>query len=417
VRADFLLRNISTLVTCAGPAPRSGARQAEASPVHDAAVAARDGRIVFAGRETALSKEVDLDQTATVIDVEGGSVVPGFVDAHTHVVYAGNRREELARRLVGETYEQIAAADGGILSTVAATRAADEQLLIGETRGRLDEMLRCGTTTCEAKSGYGLTTESEIRMLRVIAALSRSHAIELAPTFLGAHEVPPEYAGHSGAYVRLVVEEMIPRVAGERLAESCDVFCEANVFTPDESRRVLVAAREAGLELRVHADQLSASGGSKLAAELRVRSADHLTFVDAEGARLLATAGVVATLLPSAAFYLKLSRRAPARLLVDSGVPVALGTDVNPGGGLSPSMTFAMTLACFDLGLTFEEALVAATLNAAYALDRHDRVGSLEVGKQLDAVVVDSSPLDLLRIGADAVRAVIKKGSLVYARR
>jgi len=232
---------------------------------------------------------------------------------------------------------------------------------------------------------------------------------------MGAHEVPAEYRGRRRAYINLVMSEMIPAVAHEGLAEWCDVFCETGVFTPDESREILQAGRDAGLKLRIHADELGPSGGSVVAAELGVRSADHLVFVDPAGADGLAAAGVVATLLPIASFYLKLGRFAPGRMLIERGVPVALATDINPGGGFSPSMPFAMALGCFGMDLTFEEALVGATINAAYSLDRHERVGSLEPGKQMDAVVVRGPAIDLIRVGADTIRAVIKKGRVVHA--
>ncbi len=342
--------------------------------------------------------------------------MPGFVDAHTHAVFAGDRRDELRRRLGGASYADIAAGGGGIVSTVNATRAASDDDLASATRGRLDEMLRAGTTTCEIKSGYGLTTESELRTLRVIRALAgASRSIEIAATFMGAHEIPLEYRDRRRAYIDVIVGEMIPAVARERLAEWCDVFCEAGVFTPEESREILLAARDAGMQLRIHADELGSSGGSRVAADLGVRSADHLIFVDEAGAGALAASGVVATLLPIASLYLKLGRFAPARMLIEHGVAVALATDVNPGGGFSPSMPFAMTLACFSMGLTFEEALVAATINGAYSLDRHARVGSLEVGKQLDAVVVSGPAIDLVRVGAPVIRAVVKKGRVVHA--
>ncbi len=411
--ADCLIHNTSEVLTCTGPAPRAGARQRDPHAIARGAVAAHRGEIVFVGVETLVAEQVQLTPDATVLDAAGGSVVPGFVDPHTHVVFAGDRRAELRQRLGGASYAEIAAEGGGILSTVIATRAATERELATATRPRLDEMLRCGTTTCEAKSGYGLTTEDELKMLRVIGTLAASHPVEIAPTFMGAHDIPREYRDDHRAYVDLVIERMIPAVARERLAEWCDVFCEQDVFTPDEARAILAAARAAGLKLRIHADELAASGGSAVAAELRVRSADHLVFVDAPHAALLAAAGVVGTVLPIASFYLKLGRYAPARLLIEQGVPVALATDVNPGAGFSPSMPFAMTLACFGMGLTFEEALVAATINAAYALDRHDRVGSLEVGKQLDAVVVGGPPIDLIRVGVDVIRCVVKKGTIV----
>jgi imidazolonepropionase len=274
-------------------------------------------------------------------------------------------------------------------------------------------MLRCGTTTCEAKSGYGLTTESELKMLRVVRELGRDHDMDIVPTFMGAHEVPIEYRDRRRAYVDLVIGEMIPAVAAERLADWCDVFCETGVFTPDESREILEAGRRAGMKPRVHADELGPSGGSQVAAAVQARSADHLIFADAEAACALAAAGVVATLLPIAAFYLKLGRFAPARVLIDAGVAVALATDVNPGGGFSPSMPFAMALACFGMGLTFEEALVGATLNAAFSLDRHNDVGSLEAGKQMDAVLLHGAAIDLIRVGAETIRGVVKKGRVV----
>jgi imidazolonepropionase len=412
--ADCLIRNTSEVLTCAGPAPRTGARQADARAERNVVVAAHGGTIVFVGGEDEWRRSGSLTPGAVSIDAAGGAVVPGFVDAHTHVVFAGDRRGELRRRLAGATYAQIAAEGGGIVGTVRATREASAEAIAADTRRRLAEMLRTGTTTCEAKSGYGLTLDSELKLLRVIRQLAADQPIELSPTFMGAHEIPVEYRDRRRAYIELLVDEMIPAVAAHQLAEWCDVFCEDGVFTPDESIEVLRAGCAAGLKPRIHADELGLSGGSRVAAELRCRSADHLIFVDEAGADGLAAAGTVATLLPIAAFYLKLGRFAPARMLIDRGVPVALATDVNPGGGFSPSMPFAMALACFGMGLTFDEALVAATINAAASLDRHDRVGSLEPGKQMDAVIVGGPAVDLIRVGADVIRAVVKKGTVVY---
>lgn len=412
--ADFLIHNTSEVLTCAGPAPRLGPAQADAGSRPRAVLAAREGTIVFVGTDDEWRQAGALASHAIVVDAGGGAVVPGFVDAHTHAIFAGDRRDELRRRLAGATYTEIAAAGGGIVKTVRETRNAPEALLAELTRRRLDEMLRCGTTTSEIKSGYGLTTESELKMLRVLRALDREHPIDLCVTFMGAHEYPLEYRDRRAAYVDLLVGEMIPAVAGERLADWCDVFCERGVFTTDESRAIFTAARAAGLKLRVHADELAASGGAQLAAAIGARSADHLIFADAQAADTMAAGGVVATLLPIAAFYLKLGRFAPARLLIDRGVAVALATDVNPGGGFSPSMPFAMTLACFAMNMTFEEALVAATINAAYSLDVHGRCGSLEVGKQMDAVIVDGPAIDLLRVGAETIRAVVKRGTIAW---
>jgi imidazolonepropionase len=416
IAADFLVRNAAEVLTCAGPAPRRGAAQGDARSIPAAAIAANQGRIVFIGFESLLPHQVALAPDATIVDAGGGAVVPGFVDPHTHVVFAGDRRAELRRRLAGVSYEEIAAEGGGILGTVLATRNASDAVLAADTGRRLAEMLRCGTTTAEAKSGYGLTTESELKMLRVIRDLNATQPIELAATFMGAHEVPVEYRTRRPAYIDLIVADMIPAVASENLAEWCDVFCEKGVFSPEDTRTILNAAKDAGMKVRLHADEFAASGGSQVAADVGARSADHLMCVDEAGAHRLAAAGVVATLLPIASFYLKLGRFAPARMLIHRNVAVALASDVNPGGGFSPSMPFAMTLACFGMGLTFDEALVGATINAAYALDRHDLVGSLEPGKQMDAVIVDGPAIDLIRVGADTIRTVIKKGRVVHAR-
>ena len=412
-RADFVIENASLVATCAGAAPRRGPAQHDISPVRNASIASLDGRIVYVGPSDGLAKRVELAANATRIDASGCTVVPGFVDAHTHVVFAGDRRQELQRRLAGATYAEIAADGGGIVRTVDCTRRASEEELLAVTRARLDEMLACGTTTAEAKSGYGLTTDAELRQLRVIKRLDADHPIDLVPTFMGAHEVPVEYRSRRGEYVSLVIEEMIPRVQAEQLATWCDVFCETGVFTPDESAAILNAGKRAGLKPRIHADELGSSGGSRVAAQVGARSADHLIFVDEEGADLMAAAGVCATLLPAAAFYLKIGRFAPARMLIERGVPVALATDVNPGGGFSPSMPFAMTLGCFGMRLTLEEALVAATLNAAWSIDRADRAGSLESGKQMDAVILGGELVDLIRVGASSIRAVVKRGRVV----
>jgi imidazolonepropionase len=413
VRADFLIENASLIATCAGPAPRRGPAQHDIAPLRNGVIASQDGTIVFVGPADGLRAQVDVSRTTVRIDAAGGTVVPGFVDAHTHVVFAGDRRQELQRRLAGASYAEIAADGGGIVRTVEATRRATEDELVAATRERLDEMLACGTTTCEAKSGYGLTTESELRQLRVIRRLDAEHPIDLVATFMGAHEVPLEFRSRRADYVALIVNEMIPRVQAEGLAEWCDVFCETGVFTPDESLTILRAGLEAGLKPRIHADELGPSGGSRVAAQVGARSADHLLFVDEEAAGAMAAAAVCAVLLPAAAFYLKMDRFAPARMLIEQGVPVALATDVNPGGGFSPSMPFAMTMACFGMRLTLEEALVAATINAAWSLDRATTAGSLEPGKLMDAVIVRGELVDLIRVGAPSIRAVVKRGKVV----
>ncbi len=416
IEADCLISNADLVATCAGPAPRVGPAQSDIGAITRASVAGLDGRVVFVGSAAECRQQVSLTANATVIDASGATVVPGFIDPHTHLVFGGDRRDELGRRLAGATYAQIAAAGGGIVATVAATRAASEDELVDAALPRLAHMLASGTTTAEAKSGYGLDLATERRLLRAIRRLDTDQPIELTATFMGAHEVAPEYRGRHSQYVRLVVDEMLPAVAGEGLAEWCDVFCEHGVFTPGESHEILDAGLRLGLKARIHADELALSGGAAVAAEVGARSADHLIFVDAPHARRLADRHVIATLLPAAAFFLKLGRYAPARMLIDHGVAVALATDLNPGGGFTTSMPFVMSLACFGMNLTLEEALVGATINAAASIDRADRVGSLEVGKQLDAVVIDGALSDLLRVGSPVISHVVKSGKPAHVR-
>ena len=416
MQADFLIDNADLVATCAGPGPRRGSAQREIGAIPNASIAGFEGQIVFVGSAHDAQQAVTLAPHAQVIDAQGCTVVPGFVDPHTHLVFAGDRRDELRRRLAGATYADIAASGGGIVKTVDATRLASEHDLIDGARKRLAEMLCFGTTTAEAKSGYGLGLPSEQKILRAIRTVAAGQPIELTATFMGAHEVPVEFRHDRGAYVRELIDVMIPAIAEEGIAEWCDVFCEHGVFTPDESRDILLAGQARGMTSRIHADELALSGGSRVAAEVGARSADHLIFVDQPHARMLAERGVVATLLPSAAFFLKLGRYAPARMLIENDVAVALASDLNPGGGFTPSMPFVMTLACFGMNLTLEEALVGATLNAAAAIDRADTIGSLETGKQLDAVIVAGMLTDLLRVGGPVIKHVVKRGRVAHTR-
>jgi imidazolonepropionase len=413
VSAALIIRDAKTLYTCAGPAPKCGHEQADARPITHASLLAIDGVITAVGTWDEVARAVPPGADVTAIDATGRTIVPGFVDPHTHVVFGGDRREELRRRLAGATYAEIAAGGGGILSTVRETRAATEDELTAVTRTRLEAMLRSGTTTAEVKSGYGLEPVSELKTLRVVRRLNEELPIDLVATFMGAHEIPAEHRANRRFYIDQIIRQMIPAVAGDGLAEWCDVFCENGVFTPEESIEILEAGKRHGLKPRIHADELAESGGSLVAARVGARSADHLIHAGPRAIEAMHDAGVVATLLPIAAFYLKLGRYAPAREFIAAGVPVALATDLNPGGGYSPSMPFAMALACFGMRMTMEEALVAATINAAYAVDRHERVGSLEVGKHLDAVVLDGDAVDLLKVGVPAIQAVIKNGVVV----
>jgi imidazolonepropionase len=414
ITADGAVRRIGLLATLAGPVPRTGAAMRDIGALADAAVALRRGRIAWVGPDAELDRAVRLAPGASLLDAEGAAVIPGLVDAHTHLAFAGNRDDEIGRRLAGASYQEIAAAGGGIVSTVRATRAASREELTAGIASRLDGMLLCGTTTAEVKSGYGLETAAEVRSLEAIRAAAERHPMTVVPTFLGAHEVPLEHRQSRGRYVDILVHEMIPAVAGRGLAVFADVFCEEGVFTVAESRRILLAAREGGLKLRIHADELAATGGAELAAELGVRSADHLVHVSQAGMKALAEASCVATLLPAAAFYLRLGRFAPARALIEAGAAVALASDVNPGGGLSPSLPFAMAIGCFGMGLALEEALCAVTVNAALSLDLDGEAGSIEVGRRADLVVLRSPRLlDLVRVGVPAVRIVVKGGRVV----
>ena len=324
-----------------------------------------------------------------VIDAGRRVVMPGFVDAHTHPVFAGIRANEFEQRASGATYREIAARGGGIRSTVRATRTASLNDL-GKAGLRYAQwFLRCGTTTIEAKSGYGLTVEDELKILRAIKQLNESTPLRYVPTFLGAHDIPSEYKSRRATYVNLVINEMLPRVVEEKLAEYCDVFCEADVFTTDESWQILSAARCQGLSLRVHADQLSLSGGAKLAAELNAATADHLEHTDAAGILALKTAGVQPVLLPGSVYALGSNQYPPARQMIDAGLAVVLATDFNPGSSPTPSMPMILSLACTQMKMTPAEALTAATINAAYSLGRGDEIGSLEKGKRADFVIHD----------------------------
>lgn len=410
-QAEGVVRGAAWVATLRGPLPRLGAALRDPGLIEGGALAWAAGRIVWVGEERRLAAEVDLAPQAVVVDAHGGGVLPGFVDAHTHLAFAGDRDDEIRRRLAGATYQEIAATGGGIVRSVLATRAASVEALTEGILGRLDELLGCGTTTAEVKSGYGLETQAELRSLEAIAAAAARHPVRVVPTFLGAHEVPVEQRATREMYVESVVQEMIPEVARRRLAVFCDVFCEEGVFTLDESRRILEAGRAHGLLPRLHADELAYTGGAELAGELRARSADHLVFVSDAGCRALAEAGCTATLLPSAAFYLRLPRFAPARALIEAGAPVALASDSNPGGGLSPSLPFALAIGCFAMGLSLEEALAAITINAAWSLGLEAEVGSLEPGKSADFVVLRGARLlDLARVGVPALRSVVKAG-------
>jgi imidazolonepropionase len=378
--------NIGQLVTLAGPSrPRVGAELRELAIIEDAALLIEDGHIAAAGPYHELKPKIPSD--ATVIDAQGRAVTPGFVDAHTHLVFGGNRAAEFEQRLAGATYQQIAASGGGILRTVALTRAATEDELLVAARRHRDWMLRSGTTTIEAKSGYGLDRATELKMLRVLARLNQDGSVAIVPTLLAAHTVPPEFASRRAEYVRWIAEELIPEVSAAGLARFCDAFCDDHAFTVDETRTVLTAARHYGMGLRIHAEQFRPGTGAALAAELGAATADHLEAVDEEALQKLKDARVQAALLPGSVFALRRTQYPPARAMVDLGLAIVVATDFNPGSSPIASMPFVMSLACLQMGLLPAEALTAATINAAWSLGLGGCRGSIETGKQADFLI------------------------------
>jgi imidazolonepropionase len=414
VTADLLIHNLAEVATPEGSAPLRGTEQRRVRRIPGAEVLCKDGRIAFVGTPAERRRRFGELPEAERLDGRGGTLIPGFVDPHTHLPWAGSREEEFAARLGGKTYQEIAAAGGGILSTVAATRRAGEEELAANVLRRMDQMLAWGTTTAEAKSGYGLSRDDELKQLRAIRRAAESHPVDLVPTLLAAHEVPPEHRPDRRRYLDLICEEIVPAAAGAGLARFCDVFCEEGVFSAAESRRVLEAGARHGLAPRLHADEFADSGGAELAAELGALSADHLMAVSPAGIEALARSGVTAVLLPGTSFFLMKHRYAPARQLVEAGVPVALATDCNPGSSHTESMPMVVVLAVFELGLSIEESLAAATLNAACCLGLGREIGSVEAGKRADLVLLDAPNLLHLayHYGINPVAAVVKGGKV-----
>ncbi|MCU0292521.1 MAG: imidazolonepropionase [Thermoanaerobaculaceae bacterium] len=406
---SLLILNASQVVSPTGHAAQAGAAQGALAYLPGAVVRCEGSTIAFVG--DAAEHDRLFPPPDEVLDASGGCVIPGFVDPHTHLPFAGYREGEFDRRLRGETYAQIAASGGGIVATVAATRAAGEDELLELTLRRLDRQLLCGTTTTEAKSGYGLNLPDELKQLRVLGRAAEQHPVEVVATAMPAHEVPSEWRHDPEGYVRLVVEEIHPAIAAAGLAEGVDVFSEKGVFSPEQTRRLLADTGRFGWRIHLHADELCNLGGAELAAELGAASASHLLHVSDAGIAALAAAGTVAVALPGVSFFLR-DRFAPVRKLVEAGVPVALATDCNPGSSHTESMPQILALACMGAGLYAEEALVAATLNAAAALGRADRLGSIETGKRADLVVLDApDPKHLVyHFGVNLVRHVVKAG-------
>lgn len=419
-RIDLLVVNIGQL--CTVPAhnggPQRGAALGDLGLLSGAAVAIREGLVVATGDEAALRSQYTAEQT---LDAGGMLVTPGLVDPHTHVIWAGDRADEFERRIAGVTYQQIMAEGGGINRTVRATRAADPQALVAQSRERLRIMLTHGTTTVECKSGYGLETRTEIAMLEAIAALDAELPLDLVPTFLGAHAIPPEYADDPDGYVDLLIGEMLPAVAewaAVRWPEGvfCDVFCEVGAFSLAQTRRILEAARGYGMPLKLHVDEFEPLGGARLAAELGAVSADHIVVTPEDEIEALGRSNTVAVSLPPTPFGLAHTRYTPARRFLAAGAALAIATDCNPGTGWNESMAFVMALAARYLRLTPAEALAAATVNAAYAIGRGHQVGSLEPGKQADLVIwqVPAYPHLSYRFGSSLAQTVVKRGQVVF---
>ena len=406
----LLIKNIGWLQTPAGSYSHKGSKQGKNLKLKDAAIAVEDG-IIREITEDGKLPEGEFDQE---IDAEGKLATPGFVDGHTHLVFGGYRQNEIPMKLAGAGYLDILRAGGGILDTVRKTREASFEELYAKSEGFLDEMLNMGITTCEAKSGYGLDMENELKMLEVIKALGEKHPMDVVPTFIGAHAIPPEYEGRGDEYIEMLCSEVIPEVRKRGLAEFCDVFCEDSVFNAEQSRKYMEKAREYGFELKIHADEIEDIGGSRLAGELEAVSAEHLIAAGESGMDSMAAGGTTAMLLPATSFYLG-KTYAPARTMIDKGIPVAIASDFNPGSCPSLNLQLAVNLGYLRYKMTPEEILTAVTINPACAINRGDLVGTIEEGKQADIVIWDAPDFEMLcyRFGSNLADKIIKKGELI----
>ncbi len=413
--ADLVVSNCNQLLTCRGPIPKRKEALQEIGCIENAFIASYDGKIIFIGTEKEYHKEVSLDKNGVQIDGTGKIGLPGFIDSHTHLPFAGSREGEFLLRLKGFTYLQLAAKGLGIQTTVKATREASHQELLSLCLSRLDSMLLHGTTTAEAKSGYGLNTKDELKQLKVIKESDQKHPIDLVPTFLGAHEIPLEYKAKKNEYIALIIQEMLPEVKRLNLAEFFDIFCEEGVYSLEDTRRLVNAALQSGLKIKIHTDEFSALGGAEFAAEVNAVSAEHLIAITQEGIAALSESSTAAILLPGVSFFLMLDKTAPARQLIDCGAVVALATDFNPGSSMTESMFYILQLAVFTLNMGIEEAINATTANAAYAISRQNSLGSLELGKKMDLLICDVPNYAYLgyHLGINPITHVIKNGKLV----
>lgn len=411
---DLIIKNAEELLTLSP----SSKEESGLGIIRKGAITVKEGKIFWIGKTEELPKKFGLGKDGQEIDATGKVVMPGLIDSHTHLIFAGSREKEFEQRIQGLSYLEIAERGGGILSTVEATRKAsfDELLLLGKKR--LDRMLSKGVTTIEAKSGYGLSLQDEMKILKVMKALQEVHPIEIVPTFLGAHTIPREFRDARTRYIDLLTKEMIPRVAQERLAEFCDVFCEEKAFTLEESKKILETGKGYGLKPKIHADQLSPGGGAELAAEVNAFSADHLEHVSQTGIERMAEKGVTAVLLPGASFFLSMKKFPPAREMIQKGVYVSLATDLNPGSSMTESLPLMMTMGCTMYKMVPKEVIQGTTIHAARSMGRENEIGSLEVGKQADILLLAIPNYRYLpyHFGVDHVEVVIKKGRIVYQK-
>ena len=416
IKGNMIIKNASEIVTATGKTAKFGAKMKELKRIENGAIVIEDGIIKEIGSTLDILKKYD-ETKYEVIDAEGKSILPGFVDSHTHFIFGGYREEEFSWRLRGDSYMDIMNRGGGIVNTVRDTRKASKECLFELGKKRLDSMLEFGVTTVEGKSGYGLDYRTELKQLEVMKDLDCEHPMDIVRTFLGAHAVPNEYKGSTDMYIEFILNEVLPIVVKEDLAEFCDVFCEEGVFSIEESRKLLLRAKELGMKLKLHADEIVELGGSELAAELEAVSADHLLHASDNGIKAMAENGVVSTLLPTTAFCLK-EPFARARYMIDRGCAVALATDFNPGSGFTNSIPLMFALASIYMNMSIEETIVAMTLNGAAAVGRADSIGTIEAGKKGDVIILDYNSYKFLpyHTGVNIVQKVIKNGVLVHNR-
>ncbi len=416
VEPDLVIFHANQLVTMNTTfgAPRIGEDMSELAIIHDGAVGVKDERIIFVGTTEELMSKFEFGKIPTKVNAKNKLVIPGFVDPHTHIIFDGTRENELTLKVNGKTYLEILNEGGGILKTVRETREASLAKLIENGKKILDRMMFYGTTTAEIKSGYGLTTESEVKILRAAKILNEEHPIDIISTFLGAHAIPPEYKDEPDEYVDLIISEMIPTVVKEELAEFCDVFCEKGIFSIKQTRKIINRAKRYGLKPQIHIDEIVDTNGALLAAEVKAIQTGHLLKSNDNGLKAIANAGVIATLLPGTPFCLMSNEYAPAKKMIQMGVPIAIATDLNPNCW-TESMQMIIALACYNMKLTPAEALSAATINSACALQRQDEIGSLEIGKKADLVIFEVPNYHFVpyHFGVNLVSKVIKNGKIV----